>query len=156
MNVSDDAVHGMPGSFLRQWYEADDSRRRVLLTDYIRLQLASFLNLEEPALIPLRRSLIDLGIDSLRAVDFKTVLEKDLRCSLRSSLLFDYPTLEGLVTYLKDEVFASDTSMQCQEKFIGSDPPELLLRDSVSSMSDQQIAQMLAEQIRTMSNKRTE
>ncbi|NEQ87682.1 MAG: acyl carrier protein, partial [Moorea sp. SIO2I5] len=63
--------------------------------------------------IEARQSLFNLGLDSLMAVELRNNLEKSTEHSLRSTLLFDYPTLEALVNYLLQEVLIlEDTSAQ--------------------------------------------
>ena len=76
--------------------------RRELLVTHVREQIARVLGLKVPEQIELRQSLFDLGIDSLMAVELRTRLQKSLGQTFPSTLLFDYPTLEVLVTYLID------------------------------------------------------
>jgi hypothetical protein len=47
---------------------------------------------------------MDLGIDSLMAVELRNRLAAGLECTLHPTLLFDYPTLESLVVYLIEHV----------------------------------------------------
>ena len=51
-----------------------------------------------------RAQLIALGLSSLEAVELKAELERELRLPFRSSILFDYPTLELLVPYLLERL----------------------------------------------------
>jgi len=46
------------------------------------------------------QNLMDLGLDSLMAVEFRTWLKSELECPLGSTLLFDCPTLEAMADYL--------------------------------------------------------
>ncbi|MES2732031.1 MAG: SDR family NAD(P)-dependent oxidoreductase [Bacteroidota bacterium] len=79
-------------------------RRKQILADFIRQLLAQFLALDSPEEITVDQSFIDLGTDSMQAVDFKSALETQLACSLRTTLLFDYPRLDLLVNYLLIDV----------------------------------------------------
>jgi len=76
--------------------------RRVLL-DWVRSEVATFLGLPNADEITARDSFLELGFDSLRAVDFKILLERKLLCGLRSTLLFDHPTPDALARHLADE-----------------------------------------------------
>jgi acyl carrier protein len=83
---------------------AAPARQRVgLLMDFLRARIAERL-LVDPAEVAPRGQLMDLGMTSLQAVELKIELEEQLGLPLRSSLLFDYPTLEALVPYIIDRL----------------------------------------------------
>ena len=92
--------------FLEQLMRAPAGEGRRLLADFVHAELAAFLGYGGPEEVGPRDSFMDLGFDSLRAVDFKLLLESKLLLSLRTTLLFDYPTPEALVRYLADEELA--------------------------------------------------
>lgn len=48
-----------------------------------------------------------LGVDSKRALEFKELLEEELGCPLRTTLLFDYPSPESLAAYVVSVAFGS-------------------------------------------------
>ncbi len=74
------------------------------LLEYLRSQVAATLGMASPEELEPRQRLFDLGMDSLMAVEMKNRLEKGLGVPLRSTLLFDYPTLEALARHLGEEV----------------------------------------------------
>jgi acyl carrier protein len=83
---------------------AAPSRQRVpLLMEFLRGQIAERL-LVDPSEVEPRGQLMALGMTSLQAVELKTELETQLGIPLRSSLLFDYPTLEALVPFIIDRL----------------------------------------------------
>jgi acyl carrier protein len=90
--------------FLQQLEAAAPSDRPTLLMNYIRSQIAKILGLSSAEQIAPRQRLFDLGLDSLMAIELKNKLETNLEQSLRSTLLFDYPTVEALVDYLAKEM----------------------------------------------------
>ncbi|KVU65956.1 hypothetical protein WK73_27680 [Burkholderia ubonensis] len=53
-----------------------------------------------------RASLFDLGLDSLLSIDLRMQLEKDLACSLSTTVLHDYPTIDALAGFLAERVGA--------------------------------------------------
>ena len=87
-----------------------ESARRDVLTCHVRELVAKTLGFKEPEKIELAQRLFDLGLDSLMAIELRSYLQRSLGCNLRSTLLFDYPTLETLVDYLAIEVLALDNS----------------------------------------------
>jgi len=80
------------------------TQRKPILNAYIRELLANFIGLDRPEDITPNQSFIELGTDSLQAVEFKAKLESNLDCSLRTTLLFDHPRMDLLVDYLIDDI----------------------------------------------------
>lgn len=66
--------------------------------------LNQFLGRDPSDSIGPRDRFTESGFDSLRALDFKTLLERQFLCELHPTLLFDYATPEALVEYLADRV----------------------------------------------------
>ena len=84
--------------------------------DHVRSIIRNVIGLNASTRIEPRQSLFDLGLDSLMAVELRNYLEKSVEHSLRSTLLFDYPTLEALVNYLLEKVLVlEDMSVQQTE-----------------------------------------
>ena len=90
--------------FLKQLESAPVNKRRRLLKGYLHSEVRDVLGLSPHSNIETRHRLFDLGLDSLMAVELKNRLEKSLERTLRSTLLFDFPTLEALENYLSQEL----------------------------------------------------
>ncbi|WP_108869634.1 SDR family NAD(P)-dependent oxidoreductase [Aquimarina aquimarini] len=80
------------------------SKRQNILSDYIRKLLTEFLELDPSHVITKDQSFIELGTDSAQAIEFKLKLEQELDCSLKTTVLFDYPRLDTLVDFLLSEL----------------------------------------------------
>ncbi len=91
---------------LRRLQRAPGAEARRQLGQWLREQVAAFLGFGSAEEVAPRDNFLELGLDSLRAVDFKILLEGKLLCALRSTLLFDHPTPETLVRHLADEHLA--------------------------------------------------
>jgi len=65
------------------------------------------LGLDPTLPIDANQPLNDLGLDSLMAVEMRSLLSSELGLvrSLPATLVFDYPTVAALTTYLAEEVF---------------------------------------------------
>ncbi|NEP48579.1 MAG: KR domain-containing protein, partial [Moorea sp. SIO3C2] len=140
------------------------NQRRDLLVERVRTQVAKTLGLSFPDQIELGQRLIDLGLDSLMAVQLRNHLQSSVGCSLRSTLLFDYPTIEAMVDYLSQELLADlgSPSKKTQnnstgtESFLstlvpiqpdGSKPPLFLVSGILGNVFDvQQLARHLGSE----------
>ena len=71
---------------------------------HIRQQAARVLGLEAAQLPDPRRTLNELGFDSLTAVEFCNRVGRSIGQHLNPALLFDYPTLESLADHLLRDV----------------------------------------------------
>ena len=137
-------------SFIQRLEMTPVQERRELLVTHIRSQIAKVLGLKVPRQIGLRQSLFDLGIDSLMAVELRNLLQSSLGCSIRSTVLFDYPTLEELVDFLGSDVLSvefsntSDLNLEAVERESNSSDR---LKDELKEMSQDEITDLFAQEI---------
>jgi len=96
--------------FFKQLESLPVKSRREFLEKHIRSRIAKVLGLTSSEDIEPRQSLFEIGMDSLMAVELKNALETELGRSLRSTLVFDYPTVESLSDYLTGSVLSADES----------------------------------------------
>jgi len=96
--------------FLKQLESLPVKSRREFLEKHIRSRIAKVLGLTSSEDVEPRQSLFEIGMDSLMAVELKNALETELGRSLRSTLVFDYPTVESLSDYLTGSVLSADES----------------------------------------------
>ena len=100
---------------LREVLSALSSNARAeQLSRYIRAEIAQVLGIAEMQLIPSQQPLFELGIDSLMALELKNKLEAGLCAPLHSTLIFDYPTIDGLTTYLLTHLFEQTNGSHLQ------------------------------------------
>jgi acyl carrier protein len=87
----------------------------------------------------------EIGLDSLMAVDLRNRLGASLGLgrSLPATLVFDYPTLEALSTYLERELFAGDGSPTPPDVPAAVDPV-----GTIENLSDLAIEQLFASKMR--------
>ena len=131
-------------------------QKRMVLLDYVQMQVAAVLGENVPDGIRPRQRLFDLGIDSLMAVELKNRLQSGLSIPLGATLVFDYPTVEALVDHLLEELFFRKEPERSSVKWRGdrpvaptktgdaeSTPVDIGLEDA----SQDEIALMLAKEL---------
>ncbi|AGY58075.1 type I polyketide synthase [Gloeobacter kilaueensis] len=88
----------------QQLEQALPGERRSLLVAHLRDQAARVLGIAEGDNLDIRQPLHSLGLDSLLALNLTRQLGAALGRSLSATLLFNYPTVEGLAAHLAEEV----------------------------------------------------
>ncbi|WP_108870007.1 non-ribosomal peptide synthetase [Aquimarina aquimarini] len=89
---------------IKQLNNSKAASRIDVFTEYIRISLAEFLELDDKNEIAIDQDFVALGVSSMEAVNFKIQLENELECSLKTTLFFDYPTLDVLVKYIVKDI----------------------------------------------------
>ncbi|QIS24351.1 SDR family NAD(P)-dependent oxidoreductase [Nocardia terpenica] len=112
-------------------------RERVLL-ELVRLQAATVLGFADPDAVDDERGLLELGFDSLTAVELRNRLNAATGLRLPATLLFDYPSSVAVARYLAAElapedaepVVAGSAELDLLERALDGGPadPELLDR----------------------------
>jgi acyl transferase domain-containing protein len=112
---------------------ASASTRRKILVDFLRGQVKSLLGLNGTSLyIDEAQPLLRLGMDSLTALEFRTVLATALNRPLSATLVFDHPTIGDLADFLntgsasKDSAPRRDALLEELETLSDADAEELL------------------------------
>ncbi|GDX84812.1 hypothetical protein LBMAG43_08540 [Methylococcaceae bacterium] len=113
-------------SFIEQLTALNLSERHSALQDYLHDKVKSVLGLKTTILK--RHRFFDLGLDSLMSVELKNRLEHDLKKTLSSTLVFDYPTLEDLHGHITQDVIP-ELFIKDKNQFMDGDITELLARE---------------------------
>jgi acyl carrier protein len=132
-----------PEIFIERLNEAPPAKRRSLLSDYVRDQAIKVLGLDAVQVVDYDQPLNDLGLDSLMAVELRSLLSAGLGLarSLPATLVFDYPTIAALTSYLAEQVLPS-------EKVPGSEPDAAQgddlagILDRIEGLSEEEVDRM--------------
>lgn len=108
-------------------------QRSEVLRGFLHDTLAAVLGFRGNAAIAGHQRLFDLGMDSLLAVEFRNRLEAELAVRVPATLVFDYPSLDGLAEYF-------GSLLPC-----GNVPEPAASR--LDALSDDELAQLLAAEL---------
>ena len=111
-------------------------RRKSMVEDLVQSHVAQVLG-HRAGTVPRTQGFLDMGLDSLTATELGRRLQRDLDRSLPTTLTFDYPTVESLVTYLVEKAITADVPDQPLWRSgvpAPDDPLDLLSRDEIAAL----------------------
>jgi amino acid adenylation domain-containing protein len=94
-----------------QLRQADRSRRGRLIREALQEEVACVLSLPNADSVVFDGPLVEIGLDSLLAVELRNALGERFSMALPGTLAFDYPTPEAIANYL-EQLLASDASAE--------------------------------------------
>jgi acyl transferase domain-containing protein len=131
--------------------DALPSEREDVLVELVRGHLQAVLRLDAAAAPDRRHRLIDLGVDSLMAVELRNRLEASLglKGRLPSTLVFDYPSIDALVRHLDAELTpgSGDTPPAAAAGTAAADAAAAAALEHVADLSDAEVEALLIERL---------
>jgi acyl transferase domain-containing protein len=122
-SVSPDIAQKNAVDFLLSFSEAPKNEQKEMLIDYVQRAVMKVLKRDQSKEVKRYHRLMDFGIDSLMAVELRTLLRNGLalESELPATLIFDYPTVEAIANYLA-EVHLSPPSSSEPENRVSDKP----------------------------------
>ncbi|WP_442906186.1 type I polyketide synthase [Kitasatospora sp. NBC_00458] len=103
-----DASPNAVAALRRRLAGASEAERGRALLDLVRTTVAAVLRLDGPSALNVRRSFLDMGVDSLTAVEIRNRLNAATGLRLPATSVFDYPTSTALADHLAATIGAVD------------------------------------------------
>jgi acyl carrier protein len=121
-----------------------------LLIDFVRGHVARILRLDPGEPLDRRARLMDIGVDSLMAVELRSRLSSGLGLAqpLPATLIFDYPTSEAIARYLLHGVLKLDETTPAVA--VTEEPVEARVTD-LDGLSDDEVAALLLKKLKALS-----
>ncbi len=108
-HVKEDKVqHAKQPGLLLQIEKVPVSQRQQIVSTYVREETAKLLGLDQEQSLDPQKPLVDLGLDSLSAIELRNAFEFSIGCALPATLLYDYPTLDSLSKYLAEKIILKE------------------------------------------------
>jgi len=125
---------------------AGPNERVVLMRSHVQAQVARVLGLDPNQALDRRRPLSELGLDSLMAVELRNLLAGDLAQgqSLPATLIFKYPTIDSLASYLSAELEVNNAPGAEQATPASTDEKEL------EALSEEEARKLLADELKSL------
>ncbi|NEO73006.1 SDR family NAD(P)-dependent oxidoreductase, partial [Moorena sp. SIO3H5] len=122
-----------------------------ILRDYLQSQVAKVLGLSSSQLLETNLGFMEMGMDSLMAVELNNQLQDQLEITLPPTVVFEYPTIEKLSNYISLEVMNSKSFDSSNSDMTTATQNQQLQADrtNLQVLSDEEIE---AKLISTLSN----
>jgi myxalamid-type polyketide synthase MxaB len=136
-------------SFMQELEAAPALKKWPLLIAHVAEQAGRVLGLD-PSALDARQGLRDLGLDSLMALELRNRLQRSVGRSLRSTLAFDYPTIDAIARHVADDVL--ELEMESVAAASTAAPAESaagvgdLLLD-IENLSDEEVDKLFASRV---------
>jgi malonyl CoA-acyl carrier protein transacylase len=123
---------------------ANPAERLDRLRELVRRQVMQILRLDSTAPPARHDRFMDIGMDSLMAVQLRNRLNiaLELQRPLPSTLIFDHPTIDAVADHLMT-LFAPAASVPDRAVRPRAEAPVAVDRDAIAAMSDEDIARLL-------------
>jgi acyl transferase domain-containing protein/SAM-dependent methyltransferase/acyl carrier protein len=150
--LTDEAAGSADEEWLQSLARALPAEQLDLMIEKVRSHVMQVLRLDAASPPARHDRLMDLGMDSLMAIQLRNALNKALRLqrSLPSTMMFDYPTIEAMAQYLLTRVSAAPAvvaSEQHAATHAAVESTVTLGEAAVAAMSDAQIEELLLERL---------
>lgn len=124
--------------------DAPEANRPNIVAEVVTDAALRVLALDPSQGLDTRRPLQELGLDSLMAVELRNGLAASVGRGLPATLLFDYPTVDGIVGYLVTEVLKLKAPATAAAVADRGRPSSANAVDTIEDMSDEEVEALLA------------
>ena len=124
--------------------------RVEVLTQSLQKEVMRILRLDSPAGIDWQQGFLELGMDSLMAIELRNALQKGLGRSIPATVALDHPTVDFLAKHLLENVLKLESAEappapppKASPSAVGQPPGE----EALDALSDEELARLVAEDL---------
>jgi acyl carrier protein len=140
----------------RRLEAAPESERRDMLISFVSSQVTKVMGLDPSHPLNLQTPFRDLGLDSLMAVELRNALAAAIGRSLQTSLVYDYPTIEKLAEYLRQELIGDVMPENHHRRAAKNEIQLEEISEKLNDLDQVEVAKMLAEQLASLKEANSE
>ncbi len=137
--------------FLLKLKQVPERDRQELLITHLQDLVAQVLGLSSSHRLDPHQGFFDLGMDSLTSIELRNRLQTSLGRSLPSTLVLEYPTLNALIGYLVNEMFASESHTdELQAVLEKNHHQQTITSAELQKFSEEDVEALLLQELKNM------
>jgi acyl transferase domain-containing protein/SAM-dependent methyltransferase/acyl carrier protein len=146
VDLSASAAPNPAAELQSQLESALPDEREELLVGFVRRQVIKVLRIDPSHVLDRKHRLMDLGVDSLMAVELRNLLTNGLGLArkLPATLMFDYPTVEAIARYLEREMFDGEKPATPQPR---PETQPALSAGEIEQLSEEEVEALLLKKL---------
>jgi polyketide synthase 12/polyene macrolide polyketide synthase/epothilone polyketide synthase D len=140
------------GELARRLLEARVMDRGALALDYVAQQVAAVLRVSRPESLDPRQRLMDMGLDSLMALDLRGRLGVGLGRpeAVPATLIFEHPTIEAITAFVIREAGAAADSAESPRRDAAPEPVVEEAAARIAHLSEDEVEALLLKKLETL------
>ncbi len=139
------------GGLRQKLMDLPAARRGGALAAHVVQRVAEVLRLGADTAVDSEKGFFDMGMDSLMAVELKSLLETDLGMRLPSTLTFNYPTIEELAGFLTKQLPEDRKDAPVEAGGGAPAAAAASAEASAEDLSEDELSDLLARKLRQLS-----
>jgi acyl transferase domain-containing protein/SAM-dependent methyltransferase/acyl carrier protein len=134
---------------LAEWIEAPAADRHEHFVKLVQQQIADLLRFDSTDRVKPKSKLIDLGLDSLMAIELRNRIARLLRLQkpLSSTLVFDFPTPDAIALHLENQVLGLGEDFPAEQD---GDAATRERANELAGLDDEDIQEMLLKKLQSL------
>jgi aryl carrier-like protein len=140
------------GDVARRLADARPADRHALAIEYVTLQVAAVLRVSRPESLDPRQRLMDLGLDSLMALELRSRLALGLGRAggLPATLVFEHPTIEAIARFLEREAIGADEPIPDPRRTEAAALSTEEAAARIAHLSEEEVTALLVKKLETL------